>query len=468
MIPASVRAAAEARGPFPFGFRQRFFLALSLGFLWLFPAWSRPRLAYGMLVWDVAVCAVWFYDWWRLPAAGSLGAERTWSSTLTLTEQTSVTLHVTNAGHTALPFEVMEQLPPSLWEEPVLLRSTVAAHGSSELRYTIKPGERGNQEAGCLFLRYWTALGFAERWASIPLAQTVSVYPAALGSKEQVLYLIRSRQFDLKKRQRRQPGMGREFESLREYREGDEMRDISWTATARRNQAATQRRQLISRVYTAERSQTVWVLVDAGRLLGARVAGDTHATTASWAKLDYSANAALSLVEVALLHGDQAGLLVYGRSIQQAVAPGRGSRQLRQVSEALAQAKVEPNEANHGKAARMLMQKQSRRALVVWITDFAETAATPEVIEYAAYLGKRHLLLLGAMGQPDLELVAESVPRDEREMFRHAAALEIAARRNLLLHSLRQTGVLALELAPGTSVAALMNEYLKIKDRNLL
>src|SRR5205823_772741 len=74
----------------------------------------------------------------------------------------------------------------------------------------------------------------------------------------QTLYLIRSRQVELEKRRRRQRGIGREFDSLREYREGDELRDISWTATARR-------RHLITRVFQMERSQNVWLVLDAGQ-----------------------------------------------------------------------------------------------------------------------------------------------------------------------------------------------------------
>ncbi len=149
----------------------------------------------------------------------------------------------------------------------------------------------------------------AERWAIAPLTQTVRVYPNLEESKQDTIYLIRSRQIAMEKRHQRQRGQGREFESLREYREGDEWRDICWSATARRG-------KLISQVHRIERSQTVWIVLDAGRLLRARVLG--------LSKLDYAAGAALSLAQVALYSGDRVAMLAYGRRVQQRLPPGAG------------------------------------------------------------------------------------------------------------------------------------------------
>src|SRR5258708_34238761 len=118
---------------------------------------------------------------------------------------------------------------------------------------------------------------------------------------------MRSRQVDLEKRRRWQRGMGREVDSLREYREGDELRDISWTATARR-------RHLITRVFQMERSQNVWLVLDAGRLLRAQVREPADALRFS--KLDYAINAPLSLPNVDLYCAAGCGLLAYVRRSQ--------------------------------------------------------------------------------------------------------------------------------------------------------
>jgi uncharacterized protein (DUF58 family) len=114
------------------------------------------------------------------------------------------------------------------------------------------------------------------------------------------------------------------------------------------------------------------------------------------------------------------------------------------------------------------LQKQTRRALVVWITDFAETPTTPDVVEYAAQIAKKHLVLFVAVSQPDLAVAAREIPQTEHEMYRGAAALALLQRREILIRSLRRQGVLALELAPRKLTTSLINEYLSVKERNLL
>ena len=224
------------------------------------------------------------------------------------------------------------------------------------------------------------------------------MYPNLDEAKRQSVYLMRSRQIELEKRHSRMRGIGREFESLREYREGDEYRDICWTAAARRG-------KLVTRVYQVERSQTIWIVIDSGRLMRARI-GDLS-------KLDYAANAALSLAQVALYSGDRVGLMTYGRAVRQRVPADRGGLHLRQLMESLADVQEETSEADHLQAAGRLLTDQKRRSLVVWLTDLAETAMTPEVIDAASRMMPRHLVLFVVIGQPDLGELAAEEPKDE-------------------------------------------------------
>ena len=344
-------------------------------------------------------------------------------------------------------------------DEPPALAVTLLAGETGSRQYEIRPAERGDIAFGNLFLRYRTSFGFAERWAVAGLAQTVLVLPDLVEAKDQALYLIRSKQIEMEKRRRKQRGLGREFESLRDYRQGDDMRDVYWPATARRH-------QLTTRAFEAERSQAVWIVIDAGRLLRSRILDPARPVALS--KLDYAVNAALSLAQVASQTGDRVGLVAYGRAIQQSVASGRGPLQIRSFVDSLAQVREEALEANHSLAARTLLQKQKRRALVVWITDFAETPATPDVIESAIQISRRHLVLFAAVSQPDLAILANAIPQDENEMFRHTAAVEIAQRRDLLLRDLRRNGILAMELPPTGLTSSIVNQYLEIKDRSLL
>jgi uncharacterized protein (DUF58 family) len=298
----------------------------------------------------------------------------------------------------------------------------------------------------------------------------VRVYPALRITEEQQIFLARSRQIDLQLRQARQRGLGRDFESLREYREGDDLRDICWTATARRG-------SLITRQYQTERSQPVWIVLDCGRLMRSRVAAFARQSPGAagkrgegvgpqvHSKLDHACSTAVALAQLALYSGDKVGLLAYGQGVQQRLLPGRGSDHLRQLIELLAQVRSEASEADHLRATAVLNRLQPRRSLILWITDLAETASRPEVVDGAVQLLRRHVLLFVAMAQPEVGLIAQTRPKNVEQMFRSAAAQEMAGRRELLLARLHDQGALTLDLNPDALTSSVLNQYLAVKER---
>ena len=459
LVPPTAVARAHSLGRIPFGFGARFYVAFLLGLFWLVPAWRFPRMIQAMFVWDFFILAAWAWDLLRLPSADKLEVRRIWRTRPALAVPSEIGIEIRNLSKIPIRVHVMDEAPVQLRVEPPELNLPMGVKTAAREKYSILPAERGDVRLGRVFVRYQSTLRMAERWSVAETAQTVSVLPNLDEAKQHTLYLIRSRQVEMEKRRKRQHGLGREFDTLREYREGDEIRDISWTATARRH-------QVITRVFQIERSQAVWIVLDAGRLLRAKV--EEPGRTLRLAKLDYAVNAALSIAQVALHCGDRVGLLAYGRRIQQHLNAGRGPRQVRAVVEALAQVRGEAREADHGRAVRSILSTQKNRGLIIWITDFAETATTPEVLEYAMHMTSRHLVVFAAMGQPDLNRVAADTPKTEEDMYRHVAALEIAQRRDLLLRGLRQRGVLALELMPNMLASSLVNQYLEIKERSLI
>jgi uncharacterized protein (DUF58 family) len=459
LIPSTVGARAQPHGRLPFGFPSRFYVVLLLGLVWLIPAWWAPRLISGFFLWDGLVLLAWLVDLLRLPPPSAFEIRRTWHKALLLARADSVSIELHNSSSILIHAALIDETPLTLRDEPPSLSISVAPRSSASESYLVLPRERGDLSLGRVFLRYQSPLRLAERWAVADLPQKVRVHPDLERAGQHALYLIRSRQVEMGLRTRRQRGMGREFESLRDYREGDDPRDISWTATARRH-------QLITRVFQVERSQSVWLVVDAGRLLRAQVYDAASPVAAT--KLDYAVEAALSLAQVASQFGDKVGLVAYGRTIQQSVGLGNGALHIRELLDSLALVRGEASEANHARAAHALLRVQSRRSLIVWLTDFAETATTPEVIEYAMQMTRRHLVVFAAMSQPDLAVVAKTIPQTEEEMFQHAAALEVVERRELLIRRLRERGVLAVDLPPGALAGSLINQYLEVKDRALL
>ena len=461
--PETVRAQCKARRRrFAFGFTTRTIWLLAAGLALALPGFWSARLGYAMLAWDALVLLAAAVDGMRLPAPERISVERSWNNAPSLASATEMEIAVEQDGGTILDCRIVDDLPQALVGVPATHSLRAWPRVRAKLRYTVEPRERGDVTTGAVYIRYRSLLGLVDKWAMAQLTQTVRIYPALRQGEDQEIFLARGRQIDLQLRQVRERGLGRDFESLREYLEGDDLRDICWTATARRG-------QLITRRYQMERSQAVWIVLDAGRLLQGRILRNTdEENRRGFSKLDYACSTAVALAQLALYSGDRVGLLVYGQHVQQRVLPGRGPAHLRTLVEALSQARTERSEADHLRATAALNRWQPRRALILWITDLAETAMRPEVIDGAMQLVRRHVLLFVAMAQPDVEAIAKARPKNVEQMFRAAAAQELAMRRELLLARLREQGALTLDLDPDRLTSAVLNQYLRVKERAMV
>ena len=361
-------------------------------------------------------------------------------------------LHASMAAATAKPLEIV-----SYPNEPL------------HLRYLATPSRRGDLVLGELYVRYRSVLGLVERWAVADLRQTVRVYAAGEPAGEAAsMYLMRARQIEMEKRRLRLLGLGREFEAMRDYQTGDEMRNISWTATARHN-------RLITQQYTTERSQQVWIVLDAGRLsrtafaLGSSGSPDAgEAAVRVVTQLDQAASAAGLLARVVEQTGDKCALLTYGRAIQQQLLPASGALHLRRIVDALSQVRSESAEADHMLASMRLRQLQRRRGLVLWITEMTEAAGRPEIVSAVADLVRRHLVVLVLLQHPELEALAAKAPGKARAMYAGAAAQEMLERRRLTLAQLRAQGVLVVETSASSVAADAISRYLEVKAQGQL
>jgi len=467
LIPLPATARAERRKRLAAAFGQRFFLLMAVGLVWLGAAFHDPRFYYALAAWDTIVLVAWAIDLASLPKPQQLTVTRRWTSAAALSVPNNLDLILENASRITLLATLIDNIPPHLRQEAPELALKCRARGEATTSYRITPTRRGDVALGAVYVRYQTPLRLAERWAVAHIEQKVCVYPNLEEARQHSVYLVRSRQIEMEKRHARIRGAGREFESLREYQQGDEFRDICWTAAARRG-------KLVTRIFQIERSQTIWLVIDAGRLMRARVTkllsgpGSEASSADSLTKLDISVNAALSLAEVALGTGDRVGLLAYGRGVQKRMLPHRGSAHLRQMIQQLAYVHEESLEGDHLQAVSALLSTQKRRSLVVWLTDFPETAMTPEVIDAASEAASRHLVLFVVIGQPDLAALAASEPDSVTNMYRTTAAQEALYRREVLLAKLRQRGALAVEVSSAAASVTVVNSYLDVKQRNLL
>jgi uncharacterized protein (DUF58 family) len=480
LIPAPVSAEASYRGRFGALFATTFTAAtlalFAVGLLWAIPGFFHLHWLPLMLGWDLLVALLALADALMLPPPAALRVTRSFLDSPIVARETRVELAVEHATSGAPRIRIADDLHPALAQLPPSGLLAAFPRDPARFAFTVTPTRRGDFPLGGVWLRVRGRMGLAERRCIGCPEQRVRVYPTMERTAgDTQLYLLRIRQIELQRRRLRITGTGREFDHLREYRPGDEMRNISWSATARRA-------HVITREFTTERSQQVWIVLDAGRLSGTifelrraagaaasfRDAASDETYRLSLSQLDQACSAGIALAQAVMHAGDKAGLMVYGRGIQHQLLPATGPGALRMMIDALSTARNEGSEADHLRAAARLGQLQRRRGLVLWITEMADSARRPEVADAAVELARRHLVLLVVLGHEEIRSTAARSPRNAAQMFESAAAQEVLERRRQTLAGLRSKGVLVVETTPGALSTDAINEYLEVKARGLL
>jgi uncharacterized protein (DUF58 family) len=327
----------------------------------------------------------------------------------------------------------------------------LAANVSQSISYTVQPTMRGEYNWGVLQVRQLSPMGLAWIEQSIPQAQTVQVYPDLLALRSLTLKLALSSAGAL--RQKRRLGIGTEFAELREYNAGDDLRLIDWKATARRD------RPLV-RVLEPEQEQTLIILLDRGRLMTAQVQGMN--------RFDWGLNATLALALAGLNRGDRVGVAVFDRTIHTWIPPQRGNTHLNHLIERLTPIQPELLEPDYLGAANVLVSQQSRRALVVMITDVVDQTASSELLQALGRMAPRYLPFCVTLRDPQIDRQAADFSLNVGENFERAVALDLLAQRRKAFVLLQQRGVLVLD-APANQISEqLVDRYLQLKLKNRL
>jgi len=408
-----------------------------------------PLVALGV---DAVLLILLFFDRAGIPGEDRLTVARRSPARLSLGAQGEVEVRLDNRTPRRVRVRVTDDLPPIL--ERVgddVLDLWVPARGEEAVRYPVRTLRRGDGAFGDLHLRVAGPLGLAWRQRRVPRADPVRVVPGVLEVKRYRLLGMRNRLREAGFRSVRQRGEGGQFESLREYVRGDDPRTLDWKASARRG-------GLIVRQFEMERRQNVVIAIDAGRLMTQKV-GDRE-------RLDYALTAALLLADVAGVHDDAVGLLVFSDQVETFLPPARKS--LSRLAEALGQVHAKLVEPNYPAAFTYLAQQVRRRSLLVLFTDIIDPLASSAVVSQLSRAAERHLPLVVAIRNPDLEMAGALEPVDEAAVYRRAAAEELLQSRAAALAAMQRAGVLVADTRPGDAVPAVVNRYLDVKRRGML
>ena len=351
---------------------------------------------------------------------------------------------------------IKDYYPSGFGVSTPILRATVD-NNNKELNYTVKPIQRGEFAWGDIQVRQLGLWGLAwDDWL-LPQSQQVKVYPDLIGLRSLSIRL--TLQSSGAMRQARQLGMGTEFAELRNYRTGDDLRFIDWKATARRVGASGNASPLV-RVLEPEQEQTLIILLDRGRLMTAKVQG--------LQRFDWGLNATLSLALAGLHRGDRVGVGVFDNLIHTWISPERGQQHLSSLIDRLTPIQPVLRESDYLNAVTNLVQQQSRRALVVLITDLVDVTASTELLAALCKLAPRYLPFCVTLRDPEVDNLAHTFTANVTQAYSRAVALDLLAQRQVAFAQLKQKGVLVLDAPANQITDQLVERYLQIKARNQL
>jgi uncharacterized protein (DUF58 family) len=384
--------------------------------------------------------------------APALAIERRAPQRISLGAAARETLRVENRGRFSARVRLTDDLPEILARQGGDVREVVVAPGrDAAVEYEVRADRRGDAEYGDVHVRVLGPLGLAWRQRRVYRADPLRVLPGMLEVRRYRLLGLHNRLREAGFRPVRQRGEGGSFESLREYVRGDDPRTIDWKASGRRS-------RLIVRQYEAERRQNVVMLVDAGRMMTEKV-GERE-------RIDYALTAALLLADVASLHGDLVGLLVFADRVQQYIPPSRNA--ISTLAEALGSVHARMVEPNYPAAFTYLAKQLRRRSLLVVFTDIIDMQASSALVAHLGKAASRHLPIAVAIRNPDLEATAQLAAKTEGDVYRRAAAEELLQARAAALAQMQRGGVLVADSRPTDAVPDVVNRYLDVKRRGLL
>src|ERR1043166_6971458 len=437
-----------------FIFSTLFYALLAVGLVPLSLSWNRPLLWWLAFTYDFLLLAIAIFDAWNAKLPARVNIDRHFGSRFAVGAETEVRIEIANHTPGDLSLIVKDEYPPQMKLGGAReTRLNVEAQTAASFTYWLTPPKRGRFEFGQIVVRFVSPWRLVWKQARVGEPIAVKVYPNMRRAREAELKALGTRSFVAARRKSQWRGEGRDFESMRDYVRGDEMRHISWTATARRG-------KLVTRQYQMERDQTILIALDAGRLMTARIENET--------KLDSAVHATLALMSAAARAGDNAGLLVFGRKIQAFLPPKRGAEHLDAALEALHAVEPEMIEPSYARAFEFISANSQRRSLVVVLTDLVDEEGSSELLSSLKLLRPRHLPLVVTIGDRDLKAVVRNPPEDETQLFTQSVAEEIMYQREAALRLVESQGGLALDVTAAALVPRLLETYLRVKERGLL
>ncbi|MFB0904359.1 MAG: DUF58 domain-containing protein [Nonlabens sp.] len=434
--------------------QQRLFIALGILVVLFVFAFFFERLIDYLIIGLFTVIGLLILDILFLyRTKNAIKASRNLPDKLSNGDKNPLEILVTNLYNTAVYVKIIDELPVQFQERDFEMKDIIQSEASRTFSYAIRPTERGEYHFGGLQIFASTTLGFAQRKFSFNQDAMVPNYPSFLQLRKYELMAFTNKLRDYGLKKIRRIGHTMEFEQIKDYVQGDDVRNINWKASAKRN-------QLMINQYQDEKSQPVYSVIDKGRVMKMPFEG--------LKLVDYAINSTLVISNIALKKGDKAGMFSFSDKVSNQVMAQKRASQMNLILETLYNLDTDFKESDFARLYIDVKRSITQRSLLLLYTNFETMDALHRQLPYLQAIAKNHLLVVIFFENTELKELVKQPAVSTQEIYQKTIAEKFLYEKKLIVNELNKYGIQTILTEPEQLTVNTINKYLEIKARGLL
>ena len=434
--------------------QQRLFIALGILVVLFVFAFFFERLIDYLIIGLFTVIGLLILDILFLyRTKNAIKASRNLPDKLSNGDKNPLEILVTNLYNTAVYVKIIDELPVQFQERDFEMKDIIQSEASRTFSYAIRPTERGEYHFGGLQIFASTTLGFAQRKFSFNQDAMVPNYPSFLQLRKYELMAFTNKLRDYGLKKIRRIGHTMEFEQIKDYVQGDDVRNINWKASAKRN-------QLMINQYQDEKSQPVYSVIDKSRVMKMPFEG--------LKLVDYAINSTLVISNIALKKGDKARMFSFSDKVSNQVMAQKRASQMNLILETLYNLDTDFKESDFARLYIDVKRSITQRSLLLLYTNFETMDALHRQLPYLQAIAKNHLLVVIFFENTELKELVKQPAVSTQEIYQKTIAEKFLYEKKLIVNELNKYGIQTILTEPEQLTVNTINKYLEIKARGLL
>lgn len=383
----------------------------------------------------------------------TMQAKRLIADRLSNGDDNKVELQIKNTMNFAVNVEVIDELPMQFQKRDWALSYKLRPEEQKNVVYNLRPVERGEYHFGRIIVYVSSQLGFLKRRDNIEAEAMIPVYPSYMQMRKYELLSRTTMQTEQGTKRMRKIGHSMEFEQIKDYVRGDDVRTINWKATARKG-------SLMVNNYTDEKSQQVYCILDKGRLMKMPFNGLTL--------LDYAINSTLILANVCLQRQDRVGIVTFANKMGSMLAADRKPIQRENVLQVLYNQQTAFLESDYEMLYMQIRHRVKQRSLLVLFTNFESISGLQRQLGYLRSIAKHHLLMVVFFENTELHQLTKLDSENIEELYVKTIAEKFEFEKRMIVKELKKHGILSILTTPEALTINTVNKYLELKARQAI